>query len=215
MMNDRPREESSTDVALDALFNPRAVAVVGASGRPENPFSRPLEYLTSYGFAGEVYPINPRYEQLAGVPCFPDLASVPGPIDLALMLVPAKAAVDLLPEVAAAGARAAVVFASGFGEAGKDAECLQQELVRTARAHGIRLIGPTCQGVLSASAGMYGTFTAALENGPITAGSLAYVGQSGAVGGSILSLASGRGIGVAQRVSDGNQADVSSEQVAR
>ncbi|MBM7508068.1 acyl-CoA synthetase (NDP forming) [Nocardioides salarius] len=215
MVNDRNHEDSSVVEALDALFHPRAVAVVGASGRRGNPFSRPLEYLASFGYEGSVFPINPQYHELAGVTCYPDLGSVPEPVDLALMMVPAKAAVDLLPEVAAAGARAAVVFASGFGETGEDGELLQRELVETGRAHGVRLIGPNCQGVLSTTAKMYGTFTAALENGPISAGCLAYVGQSGAVGGSILSLANERGIGIASWVSTGNQADLNSVDVAR
>jgi len=201
--------------ALDALFHPRAVAIVGASGRAGNPFARPLEYLTSYGYEGSVFPINPGYTELCGVPCYPSLADLPATIDLALMMVPAKAAIDLMPDVAKAGARAAVIFASGFGEAGQDGEQLQRDLVSTARDHGVRLIGPNCQGALSTTAKMFGTFTAALENGPITSGSLAYVGQSGAVGGSILSLANERGIGISSWVSTGNQADLDSVTVGR
>jgi len=201
--------------ALDALFHPRAVAIVGASGRAGNPFARPLEYLTSFGFEGSVFPINPGYDELRGVPCYPSLTELPSAIDLALMMVPAKAAIDLLPDVAKAGARAAVIFASGFGEAGEDGEQLQRDLVSVARNHGVRLIGPNCQGVLSTTAKMFGTFTAALENGPIASGTLAYVGQSGAVGGSILSLANERGIGISSWVSTGNQADLDSVTVGR
>lgn len=208
-------DENDVREALDALFHPRAVAVVGASGRAGNPFARPLEYLTKYGFEGSVYPINPSYDELEGVPCYGSLAELPEKIDLALMMVPAKGVVDLIPEIAAAGARAAVVFASGFGETGDDGVKLQQDLVETARRHGVRLIGPNCQGVLSTTDRMYGTFTAALENGPIASGTLAYVGQSGAVGGSILSLANERGIGVSSWVSTGNQADLESVTVGR
>jgi len=215
MLMDRRQDQTGLRGALDALFHPRSVAIVGASGRPGNPFSKPLEYLTRFGYGGAVYPINPGYDQLAGMPCFPNLASVPGPVDLALMMVPAKAALELMPEVAAAGARAAVIFASGFGEAGEDGERLQRELVDTARAHGVRLIGPNCQGVVSTTSKMFGTFTAALDTGAIRRGPLAYVGQSGAVGGSILSLASERGIGIASWVSTGNQADLDSVEVAR
>src|SRR5690606_29866301 len=195
--------------------HPRAVAVVGASGRAGNPFARPLEYLTKYGFEGSVYPINPSYDELEGVPCYGSLAELPEKIDLALMMVPAKGVVDLIPEIAAAGARAAVVFASGFGETGDDGVKLQQDLVETAPRHAVRLIGPNCQAVRSTTATTYGTFTAALENGPIASGTLAYVGQSGAVGGSILSLANERGIGVSSWVSTGNQADLESVTVGR
>lgn len=214
MAKTQPHEDELHE-ALDALFHPRAVAIVGASGRSGNPFARPLEYLTSFGYEGSVFPINPGYEELAGIPCYPSLADLPGKIDLALMMVPAKAALDVMPEVAKAGARAAVVFASGFGEAGEAGEQLQRELVATARKHGVRLIGPNCQGVLSTTSKMFGTFTAALENGPIASGSLAYVGQSGAVGGSTLSLANERGIGISSWVSTGNQADLDSVTVGR
>ena len=208
-------QEVELYAALDAVFHPRAVAIVGASGRADNPFARPLEYLTAMGYEGSVFPINPGYDELAGIPCYPSLAAIPEKIDLALMMVPAKAAIDVIPELAAAGARAAVIFASGFGEAGEDGEQLQRDLVLTAREHGVRLIGPNCQGALSTTSKMYGTFTAALENGPIRSGSLAYVGQSGAVGGSILSLANERGIGISSWVSTGNQADLDSVTVGR
>ncbi|MGV9870437.1 acetate--CoA ligase family protein [Rhodococcus koreensis] len=215
MTNRRFDFAESANGALDALFHPRSIAIVGASGRVGNPFSRPLHYLRSYGFEGSVYPINPGYKELGGLTCYPDLESLPEPVDLALMMVPAKVAIDLMPEVGAAGARAAVIFASGFGETGSEGVTLQRQLVETANANGIRLIGPNCQGALSTTSNMYGTFTAALEEGPITKGTLAYVGQSGAVGGSILSLADERGVGISSWVSTGNQADLTSVEIAR
>ena len=207
--------EGGLHEAFDALFRPKAVAIVGASGRAENPFARPLEYLTSFGFGGSVFPINPGYTDLFGLPCYASLADLPESIDLALVMIPAQSAIDVMPDIAKAGARAAVIFASGFGEAGETGVQLQRDLLQAARNSGVRLIGPNCQGVLSTTTNMYGTFTAALENGPIASGSLAYTGQSGAVGGSILSLANERGIGVSSWVSTGNQADLDSMTVGR
>lgn len=205
----------SLDPGIDALFNARRIAIVGASGREGNPFARPLQYLTEFGFDGDVYPVNPGYETLRGLPCFPDLASLPAPVDLALLMVPGRAAVEVMPQVAAAGARAAVVFASGFSETGDEGVRLQAELTAAAREHGVRVIGPNCQGVLSTTHRLYGTFTAALELGPVRTGGLAYVGQSGAVGGSILSMAREQGIGISSWVSTGNQADLTTVEVAR
>lgn len=201
--------------ALDALFSPRSIAIVGASGRSTNLFARPLQYLTAYGYEGDIYPINPSYESLYGVPCYPSLDVLPGPVDLALMLVPARRALDLLPSAAKAGAKLAVIFASGFGEAGEQGRALQAELTEVAAAHNIRFIGPNCQGALNTASNFYGTFTGALEVGPLKPGGLTYVGQSGAVGGSVLSLAWERGLGFASWISTGNQADLKTVEVAR
>src|SRR5690606_22483719 len=141
-----------------------------ASGREGNPFARPLQYLLQLGYEGAVYPVNPAYESLHGVPCYPDLNSLPGPVDLVLLLVSARETVRQLPAVAAAGARAAVVFASGFAEVGSEGQRLQDELVKLARAHDIRLLGPNCQGVVSVPNRMAATFTAAIEDGHPPAG---------------------------------------------
>jgi acyl-CoA synthetase (NDP forming) len=200
---------------LAALFAPRAIAVLGASGREDNPFARPLGYLLERGYPGPVYPVNPGYDVLRGVPCYPSLADLPGPVDLVLMLVSAAEAVRQLPAVAAAGATAAVVFASGFAEIGPAGQRLQDELVAVARAHGVRLLGPNCQGIVSVHDRMAATFTAALEHSDPRPGNLAYVGQSGAVGGSVLSLAGERGLGIAAWASTGNQADLTALDIGR
>lgn len=218
-MSPAPIESQARDVAspdgLSALFHPRAVAVLGASGRAGNPFARPLHYLNDFGFAGEIYPVNPGYAELAGRPCYPSLADLPRPVDLVLMLVPAALVIDELSAAAAAGARAVVVFASGFAEIGPEGRELQDRLRDTAKALGIRVLGPNCQGVLETHDQFFGTFTASLETGPVRIGTLAYVGQSGAVGGSILSLAQERGLGIAAWASTGNQADLTSVELAQ
>lgn len=201
--------------ALAALFEPRAIAVLGASGREGNPFARPLEFLLEHGFDGDVYPVNPGYASLRGLPCYASLDVLPQPVDLVLMLVSAAEARRQLPAVAAAGASAAVVFASGFAETGPEGQRLQDELVATARAAGVRLLGPNCQGVVSVRHRMAATFTAAVESGLPRDGNVAYLGQSGAVGGSILSLARERGLGIASWASTGNQADLDALEIGR
>lgn len=200
---------------LEALFAPRAIAVVGASGNERSPIARPFQYLQDYGFQGPVYPVNSKYETLRGATCYPDLESLPGPIDLALMMVPAASVFDMLPQVAQAGAKAAVVFAAGYGEAGDEGVVMQRELVEAGRRYGVRILGPNCQGVVAPASHLYGTFTLALESGPVEAGGLAYVGQSGAVGGSVLSMAREQGIGISAWASTGNQADLDTVEVAQ
>ncbi|GAC1537320.1 MAG: acetate--CoA ligase family protein [Acidimicrobiales bacterium] len=200
--------------ALSTMFHPRAVALVGASGRPEALLARPLRYLRAQGYAGDIFPVNPGYTELDGRPCYPSLAALPGPVDLVLIMVPAVAAPDVVRQAGAIGATAAVVFASGFAETGPEGAALQEELRAAARDSGVRVLGPNCQGLLYASNGLAATFTAAADR-PLTAPSgVAYVGQSGAVGGSILDLAEEMGLGLSAWVSTGNQADLDLVEVA-
>lgn len=206
-----PSEAPDRDVAtsgIAALLRPRGIALLGVSGRADNLMARPLRYLVEHGFAGGIYPVNPKYDELNGLPCYPSLADVPGPVDLVLVLVPAEAVEDAIRQAAAAGASAAVVYASGFTETGPEGAALQQRLTAVAKETGVRVLGPNCQGFLYAPNGVVATFTAAADR-PLTHDSgVGYVGQSGAVGGSILDLATDMGLGLAAWASTGNQADL-------
>ncbi|WP_211177604.1 acetate--CoA ligase family protein [Pseudonocardia acidicola] len=197
------------------VFRPRAVAVLGATGRPDSPMARPLRWLADRGYTGRVYPVNPKYGELAGLPCYPGLADVPGPVDLVLALVPAGHAVDAVREAGAAGAAAIVVFASGFAETGPDGAALQQRLVETGRQAGVRVLGPNCQGIVYTPARLFATFSAAAERPLAGSCGIAYVGQSGAVGGSVLDIAAERGLDLTAWVSTGNQADVDLTDIGR
>lgn len=194
---------------IAALLRPRGIALLGISGRADNLMARPLRYLVEHGYKGGIYPINPKYDQLHGLPCYPTLADAPRPVDLVLVLVPAEAVEDAIRQAAAVGASAAVVYASGFAETGPAGSALQQRLTAVARETGVRVLGPNCQGFLYAPNGVVATFTAAADR-PLTHDSgVGYVGQSGAVGGSILDLATDMGLGLAAWASTGNQADLS------
>ncbi|WP_243737406.1 acetate--CoA ligase family protein [Blastococcus xanthinilyticus] len=193
---------------LGALLRPRGIALLGISGRAENLMSRPLRYLVEHGYTGGIYPVNPNYEELVGQRCYPTLADVPGPVDLVLVLVAADRVEDAIRQAAAVGASAAVVYASGFAEVGPEGLALQHRLAAVARETGVRVLGPNCQGFLYAPTGVVATFTAAADR-PLTSDSgVAYVGQSGAVGGSVLDLATDMGLGLSFWASTGNQADL-------
>ncbi|WP_219412406.1 acetate--CoA ligase family protein [Pseudonocardia nigra] len=196
------------------MLRPRGVALVGVSGRPGNPMARPLRYLREHGFGGGIYPVNPGYDELEGLPCYGSLGEVPGPVDLVLALVPAAKAVAAVHEAGAVGAAGVVVFASGFAETGTAGARLQADLVAAGREAGVRVLGPNCQGLLHAPTGLVATFTAAADRPLVPAGGVAYVGQSGAVGGSILDLSSEMGLGLTAWVSTGNQADLDLVEVA-
>jgi acyl-CoA synthetase (NDP forming) len=200
---------------LQALLRPRGIALLGISGRSENLMSRPLRYLVEHGYEGGIYPVNPNYDELVGQKCYPTLADVPGPVDLVLVLVAAERVEDAVRQAAAVGAKAAVVYASGFAEVGPDGVALQQRLAAVARETGVRVLGPNCQGFLYAPTGVVATFTAAADRPLAHDSGVAYVGQSGAVGGSVLDLATDMGLGLAAWASTGNQADLDLVQVSR
>lgn len=193
--------------ALAPFFRPRSIAVIGASGRAGNPFAKPLENLRRHGFDGAVYPVNPAYEELHGWRCYKSLAEIREQVDLALLLTPAASVVELVEACSDASVPAAIVYASGFGEAGSEGRARQATLAEVATRTGVRLLGPNCQGVVSVPHRMAATFSPALEDLPRMS-SIGFVGQSGAVGGSLIDIARERGLGVAEWVSTGNQVDI-------
>lgn len=197
------------DQRLKQFFQPKSIAIVGASGREENPFSRPSRFLPAHGYAGKVYLVNPRYAELAGAPCYPRLRDVPGPVDLVLIMVAAEQAVDVIGECADVGAQAAIVYASGFAEVGPEGGALQDRLVYAARDAGVRVLGPNCQGVVYSPDNVVATFSAAAQLPLAPQAGVAYLGQSGAVGGSLLDIARERGLGFTAWVSTGNQCETS------
>lgn len=193
---------------LSALFAPRSVAVVGATGNPESLFARPVSYLDEYGFSGEVYPVNPKYPEIGGRRCYPSLASIGAPIDLVLVMVPAASVEQAIVECGEVGAGVAIVFSSGFAESDEQGAELQRRLAEVARNAGVRVVGPNCQGVIVTPNALAATFTGSIAHGMPESDGLAYVGQSGAVGGCLIDLAADQGIGVSAWLSVGNQVDV-------
>jgi acyl-CoA synthetase (NDP forming) len=200
--------------SLEPLFAPRSIALVGVSGSPDSPYARPLHYLREIGFAGEVYPVNPRYEELAGYRCYGSLEELPGPVDLVMVLVSAAQAADVVRVAAAKGAGAAVVCSSGFSEMGGEGEVRERELLQVARDTGVRVVGPNSQGLFNLGSALAATFTGAAAIGFPTSGGAAYVGQSGAVGGVVLDLARESGMGLSAWVSTGNDLDVTAQEAA-
>src|SRR4051812_3609420 len=110
------------------MFKPRSIALVGVSGNLTKLAGRPLRFLKEYGYPGKIYPINPNYEELAGLKCYPNVAAVPGEIDLAVISLPAATAPGLVRECAAKGVKAVTVFTAGFAEMGDEGKRLQEEM---------------------------------------------------------------------------------------
>jgi len=201
------RDRQAERHSLAPLLTPAAVAVVGAGRAPGGIGHEVLVAIRNGGYTGRLYVVNPGAAEIAGVASYPSMAALPGPVDLAMIVVPAPAVAGVLAECGAVGVRAAVVLSSGFGEDGPAGRAAQAELVRVARANGIRLVGPNCLGVLNTDPAirLHATFA---EANP-SPGGLAVASQSGAVAITILDHATRTGTGLSSFVSLGNKADVS------
>lgn len=191
---------------LDRLLRPRSVAVIGASSDAAKTAGRPIAYLQKHGYGGRIYPVNPRNDTIAGLPCYPDIASLPDAPDVGLVLLGASRAAQAVDELARRGAGAAIVLASGFQETGAEGAGRQQALREA--AGGMPLLGPNTIGLVNLTDGITLSATGALEMNDLHTGSIAVVSQSGGVLGAMLSRAASRGIGFSKLVSTGNEADL-------
>lgn len=196
----------STTEALNKLFNPSSVAVVGASADPRKTGGRPVAYLQKHGFAGDIWPINPKAEEIAGLKCHASVGELPGIPDMAIILLGADRAHLAVRDLAARGTRLAIVLASGFGEAGEAGQRRQEALRATAGE--MRLLGPNTIGALDLRSGIVLSASGALEGEELPKGVISLASQSGGILGALLSRAAARGIGFAKLASTGNEIDI-------
>jgi acyl-CoA synthetase (NDP forming)/L-amino acid N-acyltransferase YncA len=189
--------------SLRPLLAPASVAVVGA-GQPDGAGRELLRALVAGGYTGEAYPVDPYADEVAGLAAYPSMAAIGSPVDLAVVAVPAHDVVRAVADCARARVGAAVVLTAGHGDRGPPAA----DLVRLARTHGFRLVGPDrLAGMLNTDPAVRLTATLAARLPP--AGGLAVAAQSGAVGVAMLDAAARTGIGISSFVSLGEQTDVS------
>lgn len=194
---------------IGSLFAPASVVIVGASSDPAKYGGRVLRYLLDHGYTGRIYPVNASGGTVQGLPAFASVDELPDGIDQALIMVAPAACVAALRACAAKGVRLAQVFSAGFAEEGERGLALQDELLAIARAHGMRLLGPNCMGLISPRSGYFATFTSALRGGIVpTPGVVAIATQSGALGSCAYSMAAQRGLGISHAISTGNEADI-------
>ena len=192
---------------LQPLLNPRSIAILGASTDFGKVNGRTLKYLLDKRYAGKIFPVNPKYGRIGDLACYPDIASLPEAPDLAIVAVPARAVASSLRDLGRRGAKAAIVFSSGFSELGPEGRALEEEAVAAARAAGLRLCGPNCLGLINAYDRVIATFGQFAE-GETAPGPVGFVTQSGAFGTAIAALARRRGLGLGYFVNTGNEGDV-------
>lgn len=183
---------------LDALFDPGAVALVGASGRAGSLGAVLLDRLRPFGEARQLGLVNPKHDRIGDLPCVPRATDLPFRPDLGVVSAPAAAAPRIIADLGAAGARAAVVISAGF-----DAK-LRQAMLDAARPHMLRIVGPNCLGFQAPGIGLDASFAHLAPR----VGGLALLSQSGAIVTSMLDWAEARGIGFSTTVSMGDMADV-------
>jgi acetyltransferase len=189
---------------LIPFFAPQGVALIGASSNPQKIGAAILRNLTEGGYRGRVYPVNPRCDQIGGLPCYASIADVPDPVDLAVIVLPAPLTPPVLKACGRRGLKAAIIISSGFKETGPEGAAVEAECAAIAGDYGMRLIGPNCLGTMDLSTGLNTTF---LEGRPAP-GRIGFISQSGGVCGGGISYANSKQIGFSRFVSLGNEADV-------
>lgn len=188
--------------SLEEILHPKSIAVVGASGGGGrgSGFVTPLLEL---GFKGEIYPVNPRYSEISGLKAYPSLKEIPGSVDYVISAVPAPMVLSVLDDASQKGAKGIHLFTARFSETGRpEAAELEQEILRTAKAHGIRIIGPNCMGLYYPSEGISWS-----EDFPRQSGLAGLASQSGNVASQIVQTAVPRGVHFSKVISYGNAID--------
>ena len=194
-------------VDLRSLLTPRTMAIVGASPNVARHTGRAMANLLRTRYAGTVYPVNPRYHEVMGVPCLASAADLPPDVDVAYVLIRAQLVLAAVEECARAGVRNVVVCTSGFAEEGAAGRSVQEQLTALARRTGIRIVGPNCIGILDVVGNVVATPTLNIAE-HIAPGSVTVVSQSGGMGVNVVNIAQGRGVGIRALVSVGNECDV-------
>ncbi|MBO1239179.1 acetate--CoA ligase family protein [Bordetella holmesii] len=193
---------------LEYFFDAQGIAVIGASDDITKIGGRPVHMLIKYGYAGPVYPINPKGGTVQGLPAYANVRDTPTVPQLAILAVPASATAAALRDCATRGVKTAIVLSSGFVEAGPQGAALQAELVQIGRDHDMRILGPNCLGAVNVADRLIGSFSIALEENMPAAGHVGIVSQSGNVGSHTMQSVARRGMGVSRFIATGNEADV-------
>ena len=195
-------------MSLDAFFSPQSIAIIGASTNTSKLGYAVLDNLVNGDFLRDgrkVYPINPKADEILGLPAFPFVSDIPDPIDLAVIVIPYPLVPEAMRTCGEKGIPAVIVISAGFREAGMDGLEREQELIEITNEYNIRLIGPNCLGVINTVIPMNASFSAGMPpKGPMN-----FMSQSGALGTAILDWAQAGRLGLSKFVSLGNKADVS------
>ncbi len=189
---------------LENFFEPRSVAVIGASREAGKVGHDVLHNLIRHHFEGDIYPVNPKATEILGLRCYASVNDIPGEVDLAVVVVPARVTLQVVKDCGAKKVPATIIISTGFKESGREGAELERALVETAKQNNMRLLGPNCLGLINTAVSLNASFSAGMPE----KGDIAFFSQSGAFGTAILDWAIGTKIGFSKFVSVGNKADV-------
>jgi acetate---CoA ligase (ADP-forming) len=195
---------------LDFLFNPSSVAIIGASRKYQQISGRIFKYFLTYGYKGEIFPVNPNYNTLKGIKCYPSLENVPGSVDLALILRPVNYVLDIIRSCIKNNVKSCVIFSSGFGETGDKGKMMENEIVHLTKNSKLTILGPNCLGFVNLHDRVPATFGGSLENeNNMISGNVAFLSQGGAFSNLYFSVAQKARTGFSYWIATGNEIDVS------
>ncbi len=201
------REHRAEAASIERFLNPRSIAVIGASRRPDSIGYALVRNLVTGDYTGQVQVVNSQALAVSGLPAYATVGDIPHDVDVAVVAVPAEAVQDVVLDCAAKGVHGLIVISSGFAETGEIGRQRQRRLLGLARSYGLRLIGPNCLGVINTAADI--SLNASLSPLMPPRGRAGFFCQSGALGSAILEKVNDRGLGLSTFVSAGNRADVS------
>jgi acyl-CoA synthetase (NDP forming) len=201
------REHRAEAASIEAFFNPRSVAVIGASRRQDTVGRALVRNLVLGDYTGRVYVVNPTAKAVSGLPAYSTVNDIPGDVDVAVVAVPAESVQDVVLDCAAKGVHGLIIISAGFAEIGEEGRQRQRRLVGLSRSYGLRVIGPNCLGIVNTDPAV--SLNASLSSQKPARGRAGFFCQSGALGTAILEKVTNRGLGLSTFVSAGNRADVS------
>ena len=198
---------------LDALFKPRAIAIVGASTKELSIGNVIIRNLQKYGYKGRIYPLNPSAPEVCGIKAYKTLDEIPGEVDLAHIIIPGKFVPQTIEDCGRKGIKAVIINSAGFSEMGEEGARLQEDFLRRARDFGVRVFGPNCQGIINSDPALkaYCNFTFTYPD----PGYISVVALSGGVGALIMQALADLGIGQRLYASNGNASDISIPEIVR
>jgi acyl-CoA synthetase (NDP forming) len=191
---------------LHPLLNPKSIAIIGVSNDPSRIGGRILRYLRNHGYAGDIFPVNPKYDKIEGIKCYRDISSIPFEIDVALVAVPEQTVLSVLEEAGGAKVKSAIIYSAGFSEMGEEGKIKQQKLKQVAEENGMLVCGPNCVGIIGFHNRTAMSFSQFLDIPKLIPGNVAFISQSGALGGALLNRIQDRSIGISYFISTGNEA---------